>query len=154
VAITGIELINQKSGSREAFEHDDPVEIRVHYEAQRPIKDPNFVVRLRRADGTTAAMIRTSDYGFQLEDLEGEGYVSVVIDPLQLTSGAYIAAVTLLGPIDGVGLAWGESRWFQVSGLSLAYEESSGVFVPRLASAHVNGAVAASVPELASDAVS
>jgi hypothetical protein len=98
-----------------------------------PIKNPDVVVRIRRADGVTSAMIRTGDYGHKLRDLEGEGYISILIDPLQLASGAYQLSVTLLGPIDGVGIAWGESRWFQATGLSLAFEEASGVFVPRVA---------------------
>ena len=45
--------------------------------------------------------------------------------------------VSLLGPIDGVALAWGNSRWMQVSGISLGHEESSGMFVPNIASAEV-----------------
>jgi lipopolysaccharide transport system ATP-binding protein len=133
VAITGVEIINQKSGSHEAFDHGDPVEVRIYYEAAKPFPDSDVVVRIRRADGVTAAMIRTGDYGQKPGVLEGEGYISLLIDPLQLASGAYQLAITLLGPIDGVGVAWGESRWFQATGISLAFEESSGVFVPRLA---------------------
>jgi ABC-type polysaccharide/polyol phosphate transport system ATPase subunit len=140
--IRRIEIRNLNSGSMEEFSHNDTAEIRVHYTANKPVKEPNLVLRIRRADGTTAAMIRTADYGIKLDDLAGEGMVTVTVDPLQLVSGAYMIGASILGRIDGVGLAWGESRWFQVAGLSLAYEESGGVFVPQITSAQVADAQA------------
>ncbi|MCA9897837.1 MAG: ABC transporter ATP-binding protein [Ardenticatenaceae bacterium] len=139
VAIQQIEMRNLNSGSNEDFNYDDPAEIRVHYKTEKPIQDPNLVVRITRADGATAAMIRTADYGLKLDDLEGEGVISIKMDQLQLATGGYVLNVSLLGPIDGVALAWGNSRWVQVSGISLGHEESSGVFVPNIAGAHVEG---------------
>lgn len=137
VMIREIEMHNLKSGSKEDFNYSDPVEIRVHYATSKPIPNPNLVLRINRADGTTAAMIRTADYGLKLNDLEGEGVISVTMDQLQLATGGYTIESSLLGPIDGVALAWGSSRWLQVSGISLGHEETSGVFVPRVAAAEV-----------------
>lgn len=137
VAIQNIEMRNLNSGSNENFNYDDPAEIRVHYKTSKPISKPNLVVRITRADGATAAMIRTADYGLQLDDLEGEGVISLKMDQLQLATGGYVLNVSLLGPIDGVALAWGNSRWIQVSGISLGHEESSGMFVPNIAAAEV-----------------
>lgn len=139
VAIQEIEMRNLKSGSNEDFNYDDPAEIRVHYKTHKPISKPNLVVRITRADGATAAMIRTADYGLHLDDLDGEGVISLKMDQLQLATGGYVLNVSLLGPIDGVALAWGNSRWIQVSGVSLGHEESSGMFVPNIASAQVEG---------------
>ncbi|MEZ4593084.1 MAG: ABC transporter ATP-binding protein [Chloroflexota bacterium] len=137
VMIREIEMHNLQSGSTEAFNYSDPVEIRVHYSTKKPIARPNLVLRINRADGTTAAMIRTADYGLQLEALEGDGFISLTLDQLQLATGGYTIESSLLGPIDGVALAWGASRWLQVSGISLGHEETSGVFVPRVAAAAV-----------------
>jgi len=142
VAIQEIEMRNLSSGSNEDFNYNDPVEIRVRYKTTKPISRPNLVVRVTRADGATAAMIRTADYGLQLDDLEGEGVISLKMDRLQLATGGYVLNVSLLGPIDGVALAWGNSRWIQVSGISLGHEESSGMFVPNIASAQVEGQAA------------
>ena len=139
VGIQEIVMRNLNSGSSENFNYDDPVEIRVHYKTQKPISKPNLVVRITRADGATAAMIRTADYGLELDDLEGEGVISLKMDQLQLATGGYVMNVSLLGPIDGVALAWGNSRWIQVSGISLGHEESSGMFVPNIASVQVEG---------------
>ncbi|VAW43134.1 Teichoic acid export ATP-binding protein TagH [hydrothermal vent metagenome] len=137
VTIQDIQMHNLKSGSTEAFNFDDPAEIRVHFKANKPIAKPNLVVRITRADGATAAMIRTADYGLKLDDLTGEGVISLKMDQLQLATGGYVLNVSLLGAIDGVALAWGNSRWIQVSGISLGHEESSGMFVPKIASAEV-----------------
>lgn len=137
VSIQEIEMRNLTSGSNENFNYNDPVEIQVHYKTNKPISQPNLVVRITRADGATAAMIRTADYGLQLDDLEGAGIISLKMDRLQLATGGYVLNVSLLGPIDGVALAWGNSRWMQVSGISLGHEESSGMFVPNIASAEV-----------------
>jgi ABC-type polysaccharide/polyol phosphate transport system ATPase subunit len=137
IGIREVIVRNLNTGSTEEFSHDDPVEIQVHYTAHKPVAKPNLVLRFARADGITAAMIRTADYGIKLDDLEGEGYVSIKMDHLQLATGGYVVMVSMLGPIDGVGLAWGSSRWIQVAGISLGYEEASGVFVPRVAGAEV-----------------
>ena len=137
VAIQEIVVRNLTSGSTEAFNYNDPAEIQVHFKAHKPIAKPNLVVRITRADGATAAMIRTADYGLKLDELSGEGVISLKMDRLQLATGGYVLNVSLLGPIDGVALAWGNSRWIQVSGISLGHEESSGMFVPNIASAEV-----------------
>ncbi len=137
IGIREVIVRNLNTGSTEEFSHDDPVEIQVHYTAHNPVNKPNLVLRFARADGVTAAMIRTADYGLKLDDLEGVGHVSIKMDHLQLATGGYVVMVSMLGAIDGVGLAWGSSRWIQVAGISLGHEESSGVFVPRVASAEV-----------------
>lgn len=136
-SIQEITVRNLNSGSSEDFKYSDPAEIQVHYKTSKPIAQPNLVVRITRADGATAAMIRTVDYGLELDDLEGEGVILLKLDQLQLATGGYVLNVSLLGPIDGVALAWGNSRWIQVSGISLGHEESSGMFVPMIAAAEV-----------------
>ena len=83
------------------------------------------------------AVIGRTNHGLHLDDLEGEGVISLKMDQIQLATGGYVLNVSLLGPIDGVALAWGNSRWVQVSGISLGHEESSGMFVPNIASAEV-----------------
>ncbi len=133
VNFTRVEIRSLNSVTREKLRHGDAVEIRVHYETQLPIREPNLVLRITRSDGTTCCMIRTYDYGHHLDDLIGSGVISVAIDPLQLASGAYaIEAKLMMTSIDGVPLALRHSPWFEVEGLSLGYEEASGVYVPHV----------------------
>jgi ABC-type polysaccharide/polyol phosphate transport system ATPase subunit len=113
--------------------HSEPVEICIQYEARQALPEANLVLRVVRGDGITSCMVRTADYGLAPGDLQpGQGRISVVIDPLQLTGGAYLIDARLTGPVDGVPLAQGHSKWFQVEGLSISHVESSGVFVPNL----------------------
>lgn len=131
VNFTGVEIRRLNGSVRENFYHGDAVEIRVHYETKQPILQPNLVLRITRSDGATCCMIRTNDYGHHLDSLEGSGVISVAVDPLQLASGAYtIEAKLMMTSIDGIPLALKNSPWFEVKGLSLGYEEISGVYVP------------------------
>jgi hypothetical protein len=133
VDFSAVEIRTLNGDARRRFSHGDAVEIRVHYEAKKPIFGPNLVLRVTRADGTTCCMIRTSDYGHELDDLNGKGVISVAVDPLQLASGAYtVEAKLMMKSVDGVPLALKHSTWFEVDGVSLGYEEASGVFVPQV----------------------
>jgi lipopolysaccharide transport system ATP-binding protein len=134
VKITAVEVRTIEGFSTEKFEFDDGVEICVHYSLSRPIINPNLVLRISRADGVTCAMVRTDEHGYKLEELDGEGVISVVINPLQLAGGAYVVeAKLMMGAIDGEPLAAAHSSWFEVNGLSLSHVEASGVFVPSVA---------------------
>lgn len=133
VNLTAVTVHSLNVSTYKVFSHADTVEIRVHYETEDTIYEPNLVLRISRSDGITCLMIRTDDYGHRLDDLSGKGVISVVIDPLQLSSGAYsVEAKLLIRSIDGVPLAVKHSAWFEVRGRSLGFEEASGVFVPNV----------------------
>lgn len=134
VDITRILLKEPAGGKTDNFQSNEPLEIAVHYRAHQPIPTPNLALFFVRADGITATMIRLADYGYQLDDLIGEGVISVTIDPLQLAGGAYVVEAGILGGFD-VPLSRGHSQWFQVDGLSFSSRQRSGVFVPKIASA-------------------
>jgi len=137
VDIEQVEIQSLNGADADKLGHADAVEVRVHFRAKEPIRKPNLVLRFTRADGATCCMIRTADYGYALEDLEGRGLISLAIDPLQLADGAYFAKALIVGELDGIPLAQGYSRWFRVSGLSLGHGQIGGVFVPRVAWARV-----------------
>jgi len=131
--LTAIEIRRLDGTVTDKFTHQDAVEIRVHYKARQPVQQPNLVLRITRADGVTSCMIRTIDYGYTLKDMEGDGIISVAIDPLQLAGGAYVIEAKLMtNVIDGIPLAKMHSSWFEVEGLSLGHVEASGVFVPQV----------------------
>lgn len=138
VNLTAVEIRSLNGSVCNKFKHGDAVEIRVYYEAKQPVYQPNLVLRVSRSDGTTCFMIRTDDYGHYLDDLDGNGVISVMVDPIQLSSGAYtIEAKLLMRSLDGIPLALKHSSWFEVEGLSLGHEEASGVFIPRVQWARV-----------------
>lgn len=140
VEITQVEIRSLDGKRADELCHTDAAEVRVHFLAREPIARPKLNMRIIRADGTTCCRIRTADYGCTLDDLDGQGVISVAVDSLQLAGGAYVIDARLLGALDGVALAQRHSQWFQVGGLSSGREEWIGVFVPRLAWARVEQA--------------
>ena len=124
-----------ENGSGEAAEtvlSRDPVTIKVEFEARQPVVSPNVVLRIVRADGVTCCMVRTAELEYELGELHGRGTVRLRFDPLHLVSGAYSVEARVIGEIDGVPLSVGHSPWFTVSGETLGYHESSGVFIPKV----------------------
>ena len=138
-AIRQIEIQGLGEGDQAAgiLRHSDAAKVRIHFAVQEPIPQPGLVVRFIAADGAVCCMIRSQDYGYVLEEIEGEGVIEMVIDPLQLASGAYTVDARLLGMLDGLPLAIGYSSWFQVAGLSVGHPRVGGVFVPYVASMRV-----------------
>lgn len=63
---------------------DDPITIRVQYEARKPLPNPNMIIRIVRSDGVTCCMVRTSDFGYEMDQLIGRGVFKLRIDPIQL----------------------------------------------------------------------
>ena len=139
VDISRVQVKNPAGDKLDNFQYNEPIEVAVHYRAHEPISSPNLALFFVRADGITAAMIRTADYGYQLSDLFGEGVISVTVDPLQLGGGAYVVEAGILGGLD-VPLSRGHSQWFQVEGLGFSSRERSGVFVPKVASVQITPA--------------
>jgi hypothetical protein len=133
LALTEVELRKLDGSSIEIINFNEGLQVQLHYAAVHPVRQANLVLRIVRSDGVTCCMIRSSDYGLELGDLEGQGIISLAIDPIQLSGGAYTIDARLTGSVDGVPLAQAHSKWFQVAGLSISHTEGSGVFVPKVA---------------------
>jgi lipopolysaccharide transport system ATP-binding protein len=131
VEITKVEVQSLNGSQADQLNYDDALEVRVHYHAREPIHEPNLYVKILRVDGTTCCMVRSGDYGYALTDLEGEGFISLAIDPLQLAPAAYVVDAELVGGAP-TWVVWAQkhSASFQVAGTNVGHE---GVFVPRVA---------------------
>ena len=136
--IERIEIHGLNGHNGDEFNFQDSAEVRIHYRCSEIIQNPNLVVRIVRGDGTTCCMIRTTDYGFSLDDLSGPGVITLRIDALQLAGGAYFIDALVNGDFDGMPLARENSPWFNVKGISLGHDETGGVYVPRVSWARVD----------------
>ncbi|MEZ4867706.1 MAG: ABC transporter ATP-binding protein [Caldilineaceae bacterium] len=130
VEITQVEILATNGGSTDDINSKCPVEIRVHYTAQREIDKADAVIRIVRSDGLTCTMMRTAIDDEPLLLCKGHGVFAVILEPLQLIGGAYFVNAYLSTENDLVLLATGRSDWFYVAGSPLSYEEQSGVFEP------------------------
>jgi len=129
--ITGVEVLDTNGLKPGEFCSDQSVEIRVHYKAYRSSGKANAAVRIIRSDGLTSCIMRTrfDDVSFVLQ--QGDGTISVILEPLQLVGGTYHVEARLLDELNTTILATGWSEWFYVSGSAPSYEEQRGVFEPR-----------------------
>jgi len=112
------------------FRSDQAVEARLHYKAYQLSEDINAVVRLVRTDGLTCCMVRTSTDDIRFHLQPGEGVISVIFDPLQLSGGSFYVDARITNASDSIVLANAWSDWFYVTGSELSHESESGVFNP------------------------
>ena len=136
--IVEVELLSRNSSPpSEEFYSTQSVEVRIHYRVFHKGGNANAVVRVVRSDGVTCCMMRTSIDEYNLVLGEGNGVISIILEPLQLTGGSYYIEAFITDEMDSVVLATGISNWFYVSGKSLSHETQSGVFEPRRQWKHV-----------------
>jgi hypothetical protein len=112
--------------------NDQPVEIRIHYNAYQSVGKANVSVFIKRSDGLTCCMMRTKldNFDFILE--RGQGVISLCLEPLQLITGSYFAEAWFLNESDSMAIVSKACRsdWFSVKGSVLSYTDDSGVFEP------------------------
>ena len=135
--LLGIEVCNLDGQPSEVLDYSDGADIRLHYYAQRDFPQVNYVVRIVRSDGLVCAMLRSSSLGLPSCSLQGQGYISIRLNQLQLGDGDYLIEARLRDSEDAVTLAKGSSAAFRVCGPRLAGDRESGVFIPNIAGVSV-----------------
>jgi ABC-type polysaccharide/polyol phosphate transport system ATPase subunit len=130
--ITKVEVLRPDAAVPDRFLSNEPVQIRVHYNAYQDMGKVNMSIFMIRSDGLTCFMLRTKLDNFRLEVERGAGTVLVDLAPLQLITGTYFVEAWFLNEADSIGLTpmGGRSNWFTVKGLARSYEETSGVYEP------------------------
>jgi lipopolysaccharide transport system ATP-binding protein len=135
--ITKVEVLG--ADSRAAFlPNNQPAQVRIHYNAYKPIGKAHVSVFIKRSDGLTCCMMRTRLDNFDLYLDRGRGVVSLYLEPLQLITGAYFVEAWFLNESDSMGIVSraGRSDWFSVKGSALSYTDDSGVFEPNTRWSH------------------
>ena len=132
IEITRVEVLNGEDSIETVLPSDRPAQIRIHYNAYRPLGKAQVSAFIIRSDGLTCCMMRTKLDNFDLFIEQGHGMVSLQLEPLQLVGGTYFAEAWFLDESDSMALTSkaGRSDWFTVKGAALSYEETSGVFEP------------------------
>jgi lipopolysaccharide transport system ATP-binding protein len=96
IEITRVELFNAAGEAGEVFYTGEPVTIRMHYQAKRPIDDPVFGVGLHHENGLWLAGPNTDVDHFSLPRVEGSGSIDYTIRSLPLLSGRYLLSVAVV----------------------------------------------------------
>lgn len=130
IEITKIEVIGSNENSVKELLTNRPAQIDIFYSAYRDLGRVHLVVRIYRADGVPCCLMRTSHDGVNLEVFQGEGVISVTLDPIQLHGGTYHVVAWLMDADDIIGLARGSSAWFEVKNPVAGLDPYDAVYAP------------------------
>jgi lipopolysaccharide transport system ATP-binding protein len=132
IEITKVEILGSAGDEADTFPSHGQAVVRIHYNAYRSFGQVQASAFIIRSDGLTCCMMRTRLDDFNLQIEQGQGIVSLSVDPLQLVSGTYYVEAWILNASDSMTIIPnpGRSAWFSVKGTALSYEESSGIFEP------------------------
>lgn len=89
VEITNIEFFNDQNTKCEVFKTGDFMKVRINYIAYKRIKMPVFGIAFYREEGIhiNGPNTKTSDYN--IEHIEGKGFIEYIIDSIPLLPGTY-----------------------------------------------------------------
>jgi len=96
VEIKRIEFLNKEDTPKDTFKIGDYIKIRIHYSAKKKIRKPVFGIALYREDGLhiNGPNTKTSDYN--IDSVEGTGFIDYVIDSIPLQPGIYFLTAAIL----------------------------------------------------------
>jgi len=133
VVITAVDVVvDGRVNPTDTVSSDAGAQIRVAYHAAVDAGRAQAAVFIRRADGLICCAARSHIAGAALSIHKGAGTVSLHIDKLQLTGGAYCAEAYLLDSSDSVVFTpdGKQSPWFTVIGQGFVATNDTGIFQP------------------------
>ncbi|WP_406695925.1 ABC transporter ATP-binding protein [Singulisphaera sp. Ch08] len=89
IYITDIETMNEAGESRTLFDHGERIRIRLHFDAQETLHEPNFNVALIRSDDVACCNYNTAMDKFSTATVSGAGVIELLTPPIKLVSELY-----------------------------------------------------------------
>jgi lipopolysaccharide transport system ATP-binding protein len=95
VTITDVEFLDESHEPAGVGVHGEPLVIRIHYDAVRPVPAPVFGIALHSTSNVHITGTNTRIAGLTTPTVRGKGHIDFVIDELPLTSGDYELTVAI-----------------------------------------------------------
>jgi len=90
VRVTGVEFLDQEMQPRQVFMTNEPLTVRVHYEAARPIERPLFGLAFTHSGTGTHIAGPNNQFGqYEIPVVHGIGHVDYLLERLPLLPGDY-----------------------------------------------------------------
>ena len=89
ISVTDLTLLDQSGNPRRVFDYGERMRIRLQFQADQPVKNPNFVVAFIRSDNVACCNYVSGVDGLCLPQICGAGTVEVLTPPLRLVSDLY-----------------------------------------------------------------
>jgi homopolymeric O-antigen transport system ATP-binding protein len=93
VKITDVTLLDDRGRERHLFDFGERLRIRVQYDAQDVIEDPNLLIAVQRDDGVHCCSYCSDMEGLQIPQFGGRGTIELTTPPLNLVSDKYAIQV-------------------------------------------------------------
>lgn len=95
VKITDIALLDEGGRERHLFEFGERMRIRVQYDAQDVLEDPNILIAVLRDDGVHCCTFCSDIEGLHIPELSGRGTIELTTPPLKVVSDKYSIQVVV-----------------------------------------------------------
>jgi lipopolysaccharide transport system ATP-binding protein len=89
IKVTSVEVLNANNMLQDEYDTGDPVKLRIHYKADKPVHNPVFNLTINVLNDQQVTGIRTDLDDFHSGLLVGEGYIDVLIPNLFLLPNIY-----------------------------------------------------------------
>ncbi|MCB0117363.1 MAG: Wzt carbohydrate-binding domain-containing protein, partial [Caldilineaceae bacterium] len=93
--ILRIETLTGDGDATPIVETGDDLIIRIHYRANIPIERPAFGIGIFRDDGLHITGPNTYVAGYQIDEVEGPGYIDYVVEKMPLLTGRYFISASM-----------------------------------------------------------
>ncbi|RME03315.1 MAG: ABC transporter ATP-binding protein [Deltaproteobacteria bacterium] len=94
-SLTRVALLDAEGSERSTFRTNEPLTVRIEYEATAPVSNPLFRVQFHRRDGLFVAGTNTYRHGLDVGTLRGRGVLEVSFPNLPLLGGRYFVSVAV-----------------------------------------------------------
>jgi homopolymeric O-antigen transport system ATP-binding protein len=89
IVIRSVELLDAEGSPRTVYDYGERMRARIHYEARRPVRYPNFYLGIRRADNVACLSFSAARDGVTIPFLDRCGVIELLTPPLRLVSDLY-----------------------------------------------------------------
>lgn len=97
VRITSVTFLDGSGAPSETFRTNEPITIRLHFEARSRVEDPVFGVAIYTENGTHINGPNTRFSGLEIPGIWGTGYADYHVEQLPLMAGRYYVTVAVTG---------------------------------------------------------
>jgi ABC-type polysaccharide/polyol phosphate transport system ATPase subunit len=94
-SITQVQFLDSAGQAQSSFETGAPLIVRICFAAHERIEKPQFGLALHHVGGFHISGPNTVFGGFDIDAIEGSGYIDYVIDSLPLLEGTYLVSASL-----------------------------------------------------------
>ena len=89
IVVTDVALFDDTGAVKTVFDHGERMNIRLSYDANRPVSTPNFIVAFVRSDGVACCNFSSETDGVRMDRVSGKGTIELQTPPLKLVSEQY-----------------------------------------------------------------